>query len=48
MKKKNTGSFSDTCKTSELKLIIEQVYRGLKTNWNDTCIAEVQVYGTEE
>ena len=49
MKKKNTGShFQIHVKTSELKLIIEQVYRGLKTSWNDTCIAEVQVYGTEE
>ena len=47
-KKEYWVTFSDTCKTSELKLIIEQVYRGLKTNWNDTCIAEVQVYGTEE
>ena len=47
-KKEYWVTFSDTCKTSELKLIIEQVYRGLKTSWNDTCIAEVQVYGTEE
>ena len=47
-KKEYWVTFSDTSKTSELKLIIEQVYRGLKTNWNDTCIAEVQVYGTEE
>lgn len=41
-------TFSDECKTSELKLIIEQVFRGSKTSWNDTCIAEVQVYGTEK
>lgn len=41
-------TFSDACEASELKLIIEQVYRGSKTSWNDTCIAEVQVYGTEE
>ena len=47
-KKEYWVTFSDTCKTSELKLIIEQVYRGLKTSWNDTCIAEVQVYGTEK
>lgn len=40
--------FSDACESSELKMIIEQVYRGSKTSWNDTCIAEVQVYGTEE
>ena len=30
-KKEYWVTFSDTCKTSELKLIIEQVYRGLKT-----------------
>lgn len=41
-------TFSDACEASELKLIIEQVYRGSKTSWNDTCIAEVQVYATEE
>lgn len=41
-------TFSDACKASELKMIIEQVYRGSKTSWNDTCIAEVQVYGTEK
>lgn len=41
-------TFSDVCKASELKMIIEQVYRGSKMSWNDTCIAEVQVYGTEE
>ena len=41
-------TFSDACEASELKMIIEQVYRGSKASWNDTCIAEVQVYGTEE
>ena len=41
-------TFSDECEASELKMIIEQVYRGSKTNWNDTCLAEVQVYGTEK
>lgn len=41
-------TFSGECETSELKLIIEQVYRGSKTSWNDTCIAEVQVYGAEK
>lgn len=41
-------TFSGECETSELKLIIEQVYRGSKTSWNDTCIAEVQVYGVEK
>ena len=38
-KKEYWVTFSDTCKTSELKLIIEQVYRGLKTSWNDTCLS---------
>lgn len=41
-------TFSDECEASEVKMIIEQVYRGSKTKWNDTCLAEVQVYGAEK
>lgn len=37
-----------TCMTSQLEVTIKDVYRGTSSKWNDTCIAEIAIYGTTE
>ncbi len=36
------------CNTSEIKFEIVSVYHGSNPDWDDTCIAEISVYGEEE
>lgn len=47
-KKEFWVEFSGECSTDDLGLTIKDVYRGTSTKWNDTCIAEVGIYGTSE
>lgn len=39
--------FSQECPVSEVKVVIQDVYMGNSDIWDDTCIAEIGMYGKE-
>lgn len=39
--------FSKECLASEVKIVIQDVYTGNHESWDDTCIAEIGMYGKE-
>lgn len=40
-------TFSEECPASEIEATIEEVYKG-NGSWDDTCIAEISIYGKED
>lgn len=47
MKQEQWIAVEGDCDTSEIKFEIVSVYQGTNPSWNDTCIAEISVYGEE-
>ena len=46
-KTKQWVAVEEGCDTSQITITIEGVYRGSSDVWNDTCIAEVEIYGED-